>query len=340
MTSSSPVQFLSPEEIATRKSEEAAHLKFADLAFVFRDRALRLRQLAAAHPMRDYLIFTADVADAQHTVLAAPRTVRLPSQEFLGEAARSGTAPLAFPHWTPGEEWREDLRDLLTRLLVQAAQGPAREVITGLQSASAEQLDQQAERLLAGIMLGLDMATAPLIGAALQVYWTRLVARTQAAFPDLAFGPIDNARVCPCCGSQPVASVARIGNDEAGSRYLHCALCQTEWHMVRIKCSHCESTTDITYQELESTDDALPATMAPKGAVRAECCGECGHYLKIVDMGKDAHVDPVADDLATVTLDLLVSESGQVRHGLNYMLLWGEPTDESQALERRHAGAP
>jgi FdhE protein len=138
-----------------------------------------------------------------------------------------------------------------------------------------------------------------------------------------------------------VASVSRIGADTSGTRYLHCALCQTEWHMVRIKCTHCESTKGITYQELESASgEALAATMAPKGSVRAECCDECGHYLKIVSMDKDPHVDPVADDLATVALDLLVSEAGKVRHGINYMLLWGEPTDESQVLEHSHAGAP
>lgn len=340
MTTSSTVQFLSPEEIATRNVGEAAHLKFADLTFVFRDRALRLRQLAAGHPMRDFLIFMADVADAQHTVLNAPRSVALPSQEFLGDAARSGVAPLEFPHWSLNEEWREDLQEVLAQLQPRA-QGPAAEVLAGLQAATPEQLQQQAERLLAGIMLGLDMASAPLIGAALQVYWTRLVSRVQGAYPDLAFGPIDNARVCPCCGGQPVASVARIGAEEAGSRYLHCSLCQTEWHMVRIKCSHCENTKDITYQELEAAEGAEQPTLAvPKGAVRAECCGECGHYLKIVDMGKDAHVDPVADDLATVALDLLVSETGKVRHGVNYMLLWGEPGDEAQAPEHSHAGAP
>lgn len=291
--------------------------------------------------MRDFLIFMADVADAQQAALAAPRAVRLPTQEFLGKAARGGFPPLEFPHWLPGTDWQEDLRVLLDKLQVQVGQGPVREVLAALQSASAEHLKQQADRLLAGIMLGLDLATAPLIGAALQVYWTRLVARTQAAFPDQAFPPVDNARVCPCCGSQPVASVSRLGADTSGTRYLHCALCQTEWHMVRIKCTHCESTKGISYQELESASGAaLPGTMAPKGAVRAECCDECGHYLKIVDMGKDPHVDPVADDLATVALDLLVSETGKARHGINYMLLWGEPADESQALEHAHGGAP
>jgi FdhE protein len=341
MSSSSPVKFLSPEEIATHQMADAARLKFAELAFVFKDRELRLRQLAAGHSMRDYLIFMADVAQAQHAALAQARTTKLPAQEFLDEAAGAGVPPLEFSRWAYGSEWQEDLRSLLTTLLANVPQGPSREVLEGLQRASAEHLNQQAERLLAGIMLGLDFAAAPLIGAALQVYWTRLVRRTQAAYQDQAFGPIDNARVCPCCGSQPVASVLRLGGTDGTSRYLHCSLCQTEWHMVRIKCTHCEGTKGITYQELESASGAaLPATMAPKGAVRAECCDACGHYLKIVSMEKDPHVDPVADDLATVALDLLVSETGKLHHGINYMLLWGEPADESHAPEPTHAGVP
>ena len=341
MSSSSPVKFLSPEEIASRQSAEVARLKFAEPAFVFKDRALRLRQLAAAHPMRDFLVFMADVADAQHTALAAARTVRLPSEEVLHEAASQGLPPLEFPRWTPGDEWQEDLQALLQALVSRPLPEPTRQVLAALQSAGAEHLQLQAERLLSGVMLGLDYASAPLIGAALQVYWTRLVARTDAAYPDRAFSLIDNARICPCCGSQPVASVARLGGNDGASRYLHCSLCQTEWHMVRIKCSHCESTKGISYQELEVANGAArPAAMAPQGAVRAECCDECGRYLKIVSMEKDPHVDPVADDLATVALDLLVSETGQLRHGINYMLLWGEPSDDATALEHSHAGAP
>lgn len=341
MTSSSPVKFLTPEEIATRQVADAARLKFADLSSVFKERELRLRQLAAAHPMRDFLLFVADLAQAQQLALAEVRTTRLPTQEFLDEAASVGLPPLEPARWTTGDEWQADLNSVLTTLLARLPQGPARQVVEDLQAATAAHLNQQAERLLAGIMLGLDFATAPLIGAALQVYWTRLVARTEAAFQNLAFGPVDNARVCPCCGGQPVASVSRLGADTSGTRYLHCSLCQTEWHMVRIKCTHCESTKGITYQELESASGAaLPATLPVKGAVRAECCDECGHYLKIVDMGKDPHVEPVADDLATVALDLLVSETGKLRHGINYMLLWGEPSEDSQALEHSHAGAP
>lgn len=340
MSTVSPVKFLSPEEIATRQVAEAARLKFAEPAFVFKDRALRLRQLAAAHPMRDFLIFMADVADAQHNALATARTLHLPTQEQLLDAASQGQPPLAPARWAPGEEWRQDLQQLLQALQARSVPEPTRRVLAGLQSATAEHLQLQAERLLSGVMLGLDFAAAPLIGAVLQVYWTRLVAQTSAAYPERAFSLVDDGRVCPCCGSQPVASVLRLGGDDGTSRYLHCALCQTEWHMVRIKCSHCESTKGISYQELEPAEGReRPATLAPKGAVRAECCDECGHYLKIVSMEKDPHVDPVADDLATVALDLLVSETGKLRHGVNYMLLWGEPVEDT-STENQHAGAP
>ena len=38
---------------------------------------------------------------------------------------------------------------------------------------------------MSGISLGVDLATAPFIAAALQVYFVRLVAATHNAFPDL-----------------------------------------------------------------------------------------------------------------------------------------------------------
>ena len=63
--------------------------------------------------------------------------------------------------------------------------------------------------------------------------------------------------------------------------------------------------------------DAKPAT-------EAETCDACGHYLKIVHMERDVNVEPVADDLGSVTLDLLVSEAGFRRHGINLMLLFGD----------------
>ena len=70
-------------------------------------------------------------------------------------------------------------------------------------------------------------------------------------------------------------------------------------------------------------------TAAPGGHV--EACDDCGHYLKIVHSDRDPFVEPVADDLASVTLDLLVSDAGWRRHGLNLLMWFGEPPPDPGA---------
>jgi formate dehydrogenase accessory protein FdhE len=53
----------------------------------------------------------------------------------------------------------------------------------------------------------------------------------------------------------------------AGHRYLHCGLCATEWHMVRVKCTHCESTKGVAYQGIEGDAGVVLAeTCAPAAA--------------------------------------------------------------------------
>jgi FdhE protein len=102
--------------------------------------------------------------------------------------------------------------------------------------------------------------------------------------------------------------------------------------MVRIKCTHCEGTKGITFQSARPAEGHVSlATAAAADAVQAECCESCGHYLKVVHMEKDMHVEPAADDLATLTLDLLVAESGVQRHGVNLLLLFGEPEESAAA---------
>ena len=104
--------------------------------------------------------------------------------------------------------------------------------------------------------------------------------------------------------------------------------------MTRVQCTHCLATQGIHYQSLQPIDQDQPA--ATKPAVEAETCDACHHYLKVVHLESDVHGEPVADDLATVTLDLLVSDAGFERHGVNLLLLFG---DADAALEAE-AGAP
>lgn len=327
-------RILSPEEIAVRAGEQVPFLRFAEPSTLFGEREMRLRQLAAGHAMRDYLLFAADVAHEQAAALAGPLDFDLPGAEQIVAAAHAGRPPLVATSWPRDPRWRTLLRDLLARLEQRLGEGPARAVVRGLRHADDAHLDSQADRLLAGVMLGLDLGTAPLVAAGLQVYFAYLVLATRDAHAGARlapFGRVDDDTACPCCASRPLAGIVRIGAAEAGFRYLACSLCATQWHMVRIKCSHCLSTKGITFQSLRSLADAgddagsVEGRSASARAIEAECCGECGHYLKIVHMERDPHVEPGADDLASVTLDLLVSEAGLVRHGVNLMLLFGDP---------------
>jgi FdhE protein len=327
-----PQKILSPEEIAVRAGEQLTFLHLPEPG-VFAERALRLRSLADGHAMRDFLLFVAELASAQHRALSARVAVPLPTAEQINAAANVGMPPLPAEHWPSAPVWRDSLRALLLDLASRLADSPAKTVARQLAEATDDHLDMQAARLLSGVMLGLDLATAPLIAAGLQLHWVRLVQQTAAANATAAvapFGRTDDATTCPCCGSRPLASVERLGSE--GARYLACGLCATQWHYVRIKCTHCQSTKGISLQNLVAADDTVPNAQP---AVQAECCSECGHYLKLMHPARDNGLEPLADDLATLTLDLLVSEAGLQRHGVNLLLLFGEP-DEAPPPGREH----
>ncbi len=333
MTLTSTTRLLSPEEIAVQAGQQVAFLRLPERSTVFGEREMRLRQRASGHAMRDYLLFMAEVTHTQHALLQAYPAVPLPDQATLDAASRAGVPPLPAASWPRDAGWRGGFRQIVESLLPRLVGNPAHGAVSAMRQADDAWLEQQADRLLHGVMLGLDLAAAPLIAAALQTYWTHLVLATEAArTPQQAapFGRTDDATACPCCGSRPTASVSRIGGHD-GHRFLHCSLCAAQWHMVRIKCTHCQSTKGIHYQSLQRADaDVDSQASGAKQPVEAETCDECGHYLKIVHMERDAHVEPVADDLATVTLDLLVSEAGFQRQGVNLMLLFGDPGDADE----------
>ncbi|MFT7772385.1 formate dehydrogenase accessory protein FdhE [Roseateles sp.] len=325
-------KILSPEEIAVRAGEQLSFLHLPE-AGVFAERALRLRELAAGHAMGDFLRFVAELADAQHRALSAQVAVPLPTPGQIDAAARNGQPLLPAEAWRREPVWLESLRALLNDVARHLADGQPKAAVLQLAAASDEYLETQAGRLLGGVMLGLDLAAAPLIAAGLQLHWVRLVRQTAAHAPGpiAAFGRTDDPTLCPCCGSRPVASLERLGSD--GARYLACGLCATQWHYVRIKCAHCQSTKGISLQSLVGTDETNSTTA--DAVVQAECCSECGHYLKLMHPARDNGLEPLADDLATLTLDLLVSEAGLQRQGVNLLLLFGEP-DEAPPPGREH----
>jgi FdhE protein len=113
--------------------------------------------------------------------------------------------------------------------------------------------------------------------------------------------------VCPACGGAPAASMVVGWLGAHGARYCGCSLCGTLWNYVRIKCALCSSTEGISYQEIEGGH----------GIVKAETCGNCRGYLKILQQHKDPAVNVIADDVASLGLDLLMRETGFRRGGVN-----------------------
>ncbi|MDP1680491.1 MAG: formate dehydrogenase accessory protein FdhE [Burkholderiales bacterium] len=270
----------------------------------FKDRAERFRQLAREHKMGKFLAFMARIADAQHAALQHFPQVPLPEASELARSREHGMPPLAARSWKRHATWCDTVREI-TAASASGAPTPAQETIARIGNMTNEELEKLADAVLDG-HAELDLAAAPFIAAALQVYWVHMT----ITLGNTAFARTDMPNLCPVCASAPVTSIVRIGS-EHGLRYLHCSLCGTEWHMVRTKCSNCESTKGIAYYGIEGD----------KGAVKAEACEECGSYLKILYLDKDPYLDPTADDLASLALDILMDETGIQRSGPNLFLI-------------------
>lgn len=304
-----PQRILEPGEIELLAGSEIPFLRLPERGALYAERAARLRQLAPGHPMREYLEFIATVAEAQHWALHNMPAIRLPTPQDIERSKAHGMPPLGVGGHRRDEAWRDVLRRML-RLLADRTDGAPRRVIIRLEGERDDLYEAQASKLLGGVDSGVDTAYGPLVGAALQAYWAHMVMTLGSG----RFERIETASLCPACGSRPVASIARIGGREAGYRFLHCSLCSTEWHMVRIKCTSCESTKGIHHYGIEGGTKA----------VLAESCEACGTYLKMLYMERDPQLDPVADDLASTVLDLLMAEAGKLRSGQNLMLVQGQ----------------
>ncbi|HEY3600101.1 MAG TPA: formate dehydrogenase accessory protein FdhE [Paraburkholderia sp.] len=306
-------RILEPGQIESLDHSAIVRVRLPERATLFATRAARLRQLANNNPIGGYLRLMASLADAQQQTLSTFEAA-LPSAEAIAQAQQNAMplVPALSPERNPA--WRDVLQQLLDRVEAAGAVTPALGgVLDGLRAKSAAELDAQADAILAQRFNEVDPATAPLIVAALQVVWTDLACRLDAR--DIPY--IDAPGACPVCCAQPVASVVRIGGQYQGYRYLQCGLCGNEWHMVRVKCSNCDSTKGIAYHSVEGGSEAL----------KAESCDECHTYRKIGYQEKDYDFEPLADDLASLTLDLLMNDAGYRRSGPN-PLLWPEVSSD------------
>ena len=68
-----------------------------------------------------------------------------------------------------------------------------------------------------------------------------------------------------------------------------------------------------------------------KDVITAETCDQCGTYRKVINQEKDPLAEPLADDLASLTMDLLMSESTRFQRSSANPLLFVAVAEEQAA---------
>jgi len=247
-------------------------VRLPDPATVFRQRSQRLLVLSEGHELQGFLRMIAAVMAAQH-------------------AALDGLPPGA-----PDDVWRDALRAILDTVDPALLPDAARQVRDELKAASPEELKALADHFLAGEVAAGETARLVFVVAALQVAWTQMAARLDKANVRISE---QHPGLCPVCASPPVAGVIEPGGTKFGHRHLHCSLCATQWRHVRVRCVHCGSTDKVSFRQIAGTT-----------YLRAECCESCRGYSKVFYVEKARAVEPFADDLASLGLDLMVGEEG------------------------------
>ncbi|WEX74375.1 formate dehydrogenase accessory protein FdhE [Sinorhizobium numidicum] len=170
--------------------------------------------------------------------------------------------------------------------------------------------DPQARLAMAATVLSCSLPADAIaehifVWAALQVHFARLASVLEAG----KLTPVADG-ICPVCGGRPTSSMVVGWPGSHGARFCSCSLCSTLWHYVRVKCVLCGSTKGISYREIENHG----------GIVKAETCDECHGWTKIFYQNKDPAIEPVADDVASLSLDLLMSEGPYRRGGFAPLL--------------------
>jgi FdhE protein len=273
---------------------------------LFERREARLRRLAPGHPLEPFLLFIADIAKAQRAALDELPPVVAPTQQELARA-REFAMPAVDRAQLPADPV---FLETMNRFFAAAEDAPATEearlALAALRASDASERERLARAVLDGDESEENLADLVFMAAALQVHMTRLAARLDA----VALVPVGDG-ICPVCGGPPCASMVVGWHGAHGSRFCACAMCGALWNYVRIRCVACGSTKGISYSAAEGSDEAT----------KVERCSECGSYLKIFYQTLSPHVEPFAEDVASLALDMLVIGEGMRRAGYNPFLL-------------------
>ena len=273
---------------------------------LFQSRARRFAFLAETSELGPYLELLAQISKLQARLCLSLPEVAPPYANRLAQARANGMPPI--------DRGTLATDPLLLQTLAAVTAGardfdmpePARQALEAVAAAGSD--DQ--EWLLANILtdtIPADSAAPHLFAAcAVQLHLARLAATLDPA----ALVPIGTG-ICPSCGGKPVTSSVMGAQGIENVRYASCSCCATQWNEVRVKCLCCGSTKGISYRSAETHE----------ATVKAETCSECSSWVKILYQVKNASLDPVADDVGSLGLDMMMSATAFRRGGFNPFIM-------------------
>ncbi len=270
--------------------------------------AARLDAFSAGHPMAEWLGFMARLARAQHALADMMGPLGSPNPIEREDAAEM-TPPIAANGHRRVPIWRQGLALLLDGLDIGPAPAPVRLAMARLRDRGIDAQEALADDFLHGSVDSADVGRCALRGGG---------AAGLFHAPRRVLASIFLASAAPTRPLSLLRQHARMRRRQrlrAGPRRALSALLAL-WDRLESRAGRLHHLRPV----------ALPGTEeieGDSGAVRSETCDDCGTYAKMFYQAQDTGVDPIADDLATLGLDVLAGEEGWSRHAPNPFLLIG-----------------
>jgi FdhE protein len=273
---------------------------------LFKSRSDRFKTLSDGHQLKGYLELASEICALQHRIVPEFTSLPLPAPDQLAQAHTHAMPPLGVLLSDPTDDavrvldvFLDGLPGLAMPEATSAAVKALRDTPRSMRAALlGEALDDPAKDA--------DLAQHTLVLAALEIYATCLAAQLD---PDSLTRIAD--AICPACGQPPVASAIVSWPSAHNTRFCQCSLCNTMWNAVRAKCLICGEQGGISFLSLGGETDPI----------KAETCGACRSSIKVMYQTQDPALDLVADDVASLGLDILLAEKEWRRAGRNRYLL-------------------
>lgn len=271
-----------------------------DPVAVFQSRARRFAFLAKSSRLGPYLTLLGDLS-----ALQARLVLSLPPLAPLPPGRGGGMPPIDRAPLLEDSALHGTLAALCKGAAALEMPDPARVALDAVSQAGPDDRRWLLGNILADTIPDDSAAPHLFAAGAVQVHLVRLAATLD---PE-ALLPVGTG-TCPTCGGLPVSSTVMATPGIENVRYATCAGCATQWNEVRVKCLCCGSTKGISYRSAETHD----------ASVKSETCAECGSWLKIFHRTKNPSLDPVADDVGSLGLDLMLRDTGLRRGGFHPFL--------------------